>query len=109
MRWQVNLERCPVTDLKTARIKLERVDLESWNVGRQTFNFAKIATKNEIEKKKGRFLRPMVSRVSPSGIKKNDKVNLVWRPSNDLNTAMKKLERINLKSWNQGRQTLNLA
>ena len=44
--WQVNLERCPVTDLKTARIKLERVNLESWNQGRQTFNLAKTSTKN---------------------------------------------------------------
>jgi len=56
--WQVILEKCPVTDLKTAIIKLERVTLPSSFEGEKNSNLTKIAPK--MKKKRGKPPKAMI-------------------------------------------------
>merc|ERR1719495_657631 len=56
--WQVILEKCPITDLKTAIIKLERVSLPSLVQEEKTSNLTKIAPK--MKNKKGRPPKSMM-------------------------------------------------
>jgi len=58
--WQVILEQCPITELKTAIIKLEKVTWPLWDEGGQTFNVSKMG-KIAPKKKRGRPSKSMIS------------------------------------------------
>jgi len=57
--WKVILEKCPIADLKTAIIKLEKVTFDEG----QKFNYAKIKPKKKI----GKVTKSMVSNIKSKG------------------------------------------
>jgi len=85
--WQVILEKCPITDLKTAIIKLERVSLPSLVQEEKTSNLTKIAPK--MKNKKG---RPRLPKSMIMGDKKDDKCSIKEKGSGPRKPLVKEEE-----------------